>query len=287
MNKAFRPSSLLTVSILFLLVAFWYSSDEPAFNDLSDPSQFREQAKADELSIPEASSRRSTGNPSANSSRSAIARQTQIDNLVEPLYPQHRQLLLSVADEVIADFSDFLDGFSNSEQRTVADALTKAYTDIQLVGLAAEMENLSEDELATLANPNHVLEVMSSQLSTQKLTELENFLEERARKRFDLASESSISALAAELEPQSREQLLDTLFTQTYLLVNPDGIGSRANLGLRANEQLRAINNTREALRHSLSEEELILVEAYLQERETATATMGFIFDSGAGANGQ
>ena len=202
--------------------------------------------------------------------------------LIAPLYANNANVQQTVAEEISNEFSSYLAEFSSARQSSIRDLLVEAYTDIQLVALAAETGTLSDSDLDNLSNPNYVLDTMQALLSAQELTHLENYLETRARNRFDLANASAVDALASELSRENREALLDTLFTQNYLILSPDGIGAKANLGLRADMQLRAISETRKSLQATLSEEQFAMAENFLAAQETAIAGMGIIFDPGS-----
>lgn len=176
----------------------------------------------------------------------------------------------SLETETDIRFSDFLAGLSGSPQRVdeIRQQLITAYADILAFGIALQEGDIGPAEAESRADPNYVLNQVAELLTAQELTELETYMEADARERFQSTYEPQLELIGVELSGESKDRLIETLFTQTYLLVSSDGIGASSDLESRFQRQLEAIARTRDSLRVSMTPEQFEQANKFLSEQE-------------------
>jgi len=207
------------------------------------------------------------------------SREELTESLLQPLLSENLELQKLTRDEVVRSFQSFLDLFPEERRGPILVALSDAYVDIQLIGLAIEQDRLLPEEIAAIKNPNHVFDRVSLHLHGEEIDLLEQELEARAKRSFSIANDTQLALMPPGLSSDSQKQLLDKLFTETYALTTPNGIGYSASLADRLNNQLRAAELTRESLRGTLPADQFVAVDAYLREREAALGAAAIIFD--------
>ncbi len=184
--------------------------------------------------------------------------------------------------ETALRFTDFLNGLDGSSERidAIREALIGAYADILAFGVALQQGDIAPAEAAARADPNYVLNQLAGLLSSEELTELETFMESEARESFLSTYSPQLELLDVQLSAEIQDRLLETLFTETYLLVNSNGIGAPSDLVLGFQRQLDAIANTRDSLRASLSTEQFDQADAFLAEQERGLLGAQIIFST-------
>jgi len=86
--------------------------------------------------------------------------------------------------------------------------------------------------------------------------------------------------IGVELSVDNKEKLLETLFIETYLLVNNDGLGTSIDLESGFQRQLDAIVNTRDSLRLSMTPQQFEQADAFLSEQEQGLLGAQTIFSA-------
>lgn len=172
--------------------------------------------------------------------------------------------------EIDIRFTDFLAGLDGSPQRIedIRQALIAAYADILAFGVALQQGSITPAEAESRADPNYVLNQLAELLGPEEVIELETYLEADARRRFLTTYEPQLELISGQLSLENREALLETLFTETYLLENNNGIGAASNLESGFQRQLEAISNTRDSLRSTMTPEQFTQANAFLDEQE-------------------
>ncbi len=180
------------------------------------------------------------------------------------------ETLASVEAEVDTRFEAYLHSLDIPDQRReqLRSRLIAAYGDILAFGAGVQRGDITAAEAASRTDPNYVVNQLAEVLSAGELTALGTYLEEEARQRFQNVYAPQLEVVATGMDGAGRAQLLETLFTETYLLVNENGIGTAANLELSFQRQLDAIRNTRQSLRASLSPQQFAQANLFLTEQE-------------------
>lgn len=184
--------------------------------------------------------------------------------------------------ETDSRFAEFLAGLNGSPQRIeeVRQALIAAYADILAFGVALQQGDIAAAEAEARTDPNYVLNQLADLLTPEELTGLETFMEADARQRFESTYSPQLEVIGVELSVDNRERLLETLFTETYLLVNSDGLGMPSDLVSGFQRQLDAIENTRVSLRLSMTPEQFEQADGFLSEQERGLLGAQTIFST-------
>ncbi|MBL4573355.1 MAG: hypothetical protein JKY86_09825 [Gammaproteobacteria bacterium] len=172
--------------------------------------------------------------------------------------------------EIDIRFTDFLAGLNGSPQRieAIRQEFIAAYTDILAFGIALAQRDITPAEAEARTDPNYVVNQMAGLLTSEEMTELETLMESEARQRFHSTYSPQLDVIGVELSVDNRASLLETLFMETYLLVNRDGLGTTSDLVSGFQRQLEAIENTRDSLRVSMTPEQFTEANAFLSEQE-------------------
>ena len=279
-----RTMHLQRFLILFVLLAgaFWLSfSPGRDTEDLPDAAEATIPAVETERSE---LAERSTVRPVGRSDTPAISedRKRFTDSIVVGLDRFRSQNLQQAVDsEVTQGFSEFISLLeaSDDEQQIIQTALAEAYIEIRLVASAMEQGMLSEADISALSNPNYILDVMSEVLDANQLTALEEAMEQRARRDFDLSHAAEGQSAFQGLSAASRELLLETYFSETYALTSPDGMALTAGPSDTLDRRLDAVQVTRTSLSGRFSAREAELIEEYLAQQEQAIAAAAILFD--------
>lgn len=177
-------------------------------------------------------------------------------------------------------FANYLEDLSGSPQRldAIREELIAAYADILAFGIAVQQGDIAPDEAEARTDPNYVLNQLAGLLTSEELTQLETYMESEARQRFQSTYSPQLELIGVELSADNQTTLLETLFTETYLLVNRDGLGTGSDLVSGFQRQLDAIENTRDSLRVSMSSEQFEEANAFLGEQERGLQSAQTIF---------
>lgn len=177
---------------------------------------------------------------------------------------------VSLESEVELRFRGYLGSLAGSPQRidAIRQELIAAYVDILAFGIALQQGDIAPAEAEARTDPNYVLNQLAEILTSEELTELETFMETAARERFQSTYSPQLELIGVELNTDNKERLLETLFTETYLLVNSNGLGTVSDLVSGFQRQLDAIENTRDSLRVSMTPEQFEQANAFLSEQE-------------------
>lgn len=186
----------------------------------------------------------------------------------------------AISEQVDTDFNDFLRALAGDERRrnTVRLALEQAMLDISTLTAAVQADLVTSEQLAAIANPNHVLDRVAAILEPDELTRLETYMEDRERNRFLANFSSQVEISVPALDANSREFLLNTWFTERYAAINPYGIGAHSGVGSGLDQQMEAIARTRDSLRMSLTPEQYAIANQFLREQVEAISTVRQVF---------
>ncbi|GJM13529.1 MAG: hypothetical protein DHS20C12_19320 [Pseudohongiella sp.] len=179
-------------------------------------------------------------------------------------------------------FEEFLEGLSGSGQRIaeIQQQIVDAYADILAFGVALQEGSIGPAEAEARADPNYVVNQLAQLLTSEELTELESFLEEDAREQFLSVYSPQIEVMGVDLNGDNKEILLETLFLETYLQVNRNGLGAASDLESSLQRQLQALESARDNLRASLSADQFEAANIFLREQEQGLLGAQTIFST-------
>ncbi len=217
--------------------------------------------------------------PSSNSSSAGGARDQLVASLLDAIDVADEKSRVQIQDEVSNDFSEFLRSYSKPEADQLLAVLTRSYAEINLVAGAIARGELSDEQIEILRDPQYVLSSMQRYLSAVELGKLEAAMEARSRDRFEFSMRPALETAVSSMSENTQTRLMDRLFSETYLRLNPDGMGTDAGMSTRADLQLQAIRATREHLMTDLSPQEFSQANEFLAQQEVAQAAFGIIFD--------
>jgi len=220
--------------------------------------------------------------PFINVANQAASRETS-SALLQALGTSLSENAVSALDsEIDMRFADFLANLAGTPQRkeVIRQEIAAAYSDILAFGVALQRGDISPAEAEAHRDPNYVLNQLASVLTSEELTELETEMETEARQRFQSTYAPQLEVIGVELTEAGQETLLETLFTETYLLINRNGLGTAANLNSGFQLQLDAIENARDSLRVSMTPAEFEQAEAFLSEQERGLLGAQTIFSN-------
>lgn len=183
---------------------------------------------------------------------------------------------VAIRSEVDNKFRAFIDSVAmDSEHRLqLTEAFTKNYT--ELAKIAANEDSSS----SALQDANYVVNQMAAYLSSDELAELETFLEDSARQGYEEKWLPQLDSLSSGLSSDNKQQILETLFSETYATTNPNGTDVAANAQEFLNKQLQAIENARLTLKTTLTQAQFELANQFLVEQEMGLHSAAVIFGS-------
>jgi len=273
--KIIKSQLVVAVAVLMVFAAVWMAFLSPAQQGVQsefDTASVGQSAIRSSLSsrADRAVSKPSLDRYSIVSAGRAATRETTAALLQSLGTTLNASAEESLRLEIDIRFTDFIAGLNGSPQRieAIRQEFIAAYTDILAFGIALAQGDIAPAEAESRTDPNYVVNQMAVLLTSEELTELETFMESEARQRFQSTYSPQLDVIGVELSVDNRAALLETLFMETYLLVNRDGLGTSSDLVSGFQRQLEAIENTRDSLRVSMTPAQFTEANAFLSEQE-------------------